>query len=112
MDGAISMGDQLNKIDTELDIWPDAERFCRAFEDIGVGMSNEDIDKAMEKFGRISHKVENGVQGTGLGLPLSSGLMALHDGLLNIDSGPGTDTTIRFCLPKERMRPSPVAPGM
>ena len=44
MDGAISMGDQLNKIDTELDIWPDAERFCRAFEDIGFGMSMLELD--------------------------------------------------------------------
>ena len=75
-------------------------------------MSNEDIDKAMKKLGRITHEVENGVQGTGLGLPLSSGLMAMHDGLLNIDSGPGAGTTICLRLPKERMRPSPVAPGM
>jgi PAS domain S-box-containing protein len=79
--------------------------------DTGVGMSNEDIAKAMEKFGRISQEIENGVQGTGLGLPLSSGLMALHDGLLNIDSKPGSGTTIRLRLPKERMRPSPLGPS-
>jgi PAS domain S-box-containing protein len=78
--------------------------------DTGVGMSSEDIDKAMEKFGRISHEIESGIQGTGLGLPLSSGLMALHDGLLNIDSKPGAGTTIRLRLPKERMRSNPVAP--
>jgi PAS domain S-box-containing protein len=76
--------------------------------DTGVGMSNEGIAKAMGKFGRISQEIENGVQGTGLGLPLSSGLMALHDGLLNIDSEPGVGTTIRLRLPKERMLPNPL----
>ena len=75
--------------------------------DTGVGMSSDDIAMAMEKFGRISHEIENGVQGTGLGLPLSSGLMALHDGLLNIDSNPGAGTTIRLRLPQERMRMMP-----
>jgi PAS domain S-box-containing protein len=71
--------------------------------DAGVGMSQEDIAKAMEKFGRISHEIENSVQGTGLGLPLSSGLMALHDGSLNIDSKPGAGTSVRLRLPEERI---------
>ncbi|MDP6840776.1 MAG: PAS domain S-box protein [Rhodospirillales bacterium] len=72
--------------------------------DAGIGMDQEDIAKAMEKFGRVAHDHESELQGTGLGLPLSSGLVALHDGSLSIDSEPGKGTTVRVRLPKDRLR--------
>ena len=49
-------------------------------------------------------------QGTGLGLPLSAKLAALHEGTLTLESEPGKGTVARLVMPSYRsIRPRPVS---
>lgn len=66
--------------------------------DTGIGMSAEDIPKALERFGQIDGALNRKYEGTGLGLPLAKGLIELHEGSLAIESelGVGTIVTARF----------------
>ena len=41
-------------------------------------------------------------EGTGLGLSLVKGLVALHEGTMSIESAPGEGTTVTISLPVER----------
>jgi two-component system cell cycle sensor histidine kinase PleC len=75
-----------------------------AVADTGVGIKPEDMSKIMESFGQARHDVATtDEQGTGLGLPIVKGLVALHGGTLKIDSTPGKGTTVTVTLPAERM---------
>jgi signal transduction histidine kinase len=70
--------------------------------DNGIGMSPEQIPKAMEPFRQIDSKVSRKYEGTGLGLPLTKHLVELHGGTLNIDSALNLGTTVTFTIPRER----------
>jgi len=71
--------------------------------DTGSGMDAKEIDTAMSQFGQVDSGLDRKHEGTGLGLPLTKGLMELHGGTLEIKSkkGNGTLTTVTF--PKERV---------
>jgi len=70
--------------------------------DTGIGMSANEIIKAMEKFGQPErgHLMQNG-EGTGLGLPLTKGLVEAHGGALEIRSEPNKGTTVIVSLPQD-----------
>ena len=80
----------------------DARGIGFAVEDTGIGMAPDDIVKAMSPYGQIDSKVARKHQGTGLGLPISLSLAALHGGNLAIDSKVGRGTTITLALPSSR----------
>ncbi len=72
--------------------------------DNGIGMSLEEIELALAPFGQaeggcFSKKYD----GAGLGLPIASNLMTLHNGSLSIESSPGKGTTIILTFPKGRI---------
>ena len=70
--------------------------------DNGVGMSREELALAMSEFGRVSNSafVSDGYAGTGLGLPISIGFMALLGGRLDVESEKGVGTIVRISLPQ------------
>jgi signal transduction histidine kinase len=70
-----------------------------AVRDTGVGMSPEDVEVALQPFGRIAQAGRAPEQGTGLGLPIAQRLIELHGGRLTVDSAPGKGTTVRVTLP-------------
>ena len=76
--------------------------FVFKFIDTGVGMSGEDLDKAMTKFGQVDSGLNRRHEGTGLGLPLVRRLVELHGGLLEIDSKKGSGTTVTVKFPAQR----------
>jgi signal transduction histidine kinase len=51
--------------------------------DNGAGMTADEIEIALTRFGKISAAINN-EEGTGLGLPLSRGLIEAHGGKLKI----------------------------
>jgi signal transduction histidine kinase len=63
--------------------------------DTGVGMTPEQIEQAFRPF--YTTKAEG--RGTGLGLPISAGIVAGHDGTLETFSEPGKGTTFVVSLP-------------
>ncbi len=72
--------------------------------DTGPGMTREEIDTALALYGRVGSGANHTVDGTGLGLPLSRELVALHGGSLALESTPGIGTTAIARLPAERVR--------
>jgi len=72
--------------------------------DNGPGMDAEELALALSPFGQPGDAaVRRGIEGSGLGLPLSMALMAAHGGLLDIQSKKLCGTTVRAVFPTERV---------
>lgn len=67
--------------------------------DTGIGISPEDLPKALEPFGQIENALTRTQDGTGLGLPLTKNLVESHGGVFEIESEVGKGTTVRIRLP-------------
>lgn len=72
--------------------------------DSGIGMTKEEIAKALTPFGQIQNKLTATHNGTGLGLPLAKAMLELHGGRLEIDSLPGLGTRVLLSFPADRIR--------
>lgn len=71
--------------------------------DTGIGMDKMELAKAMTQFGQVDRGNVAKHEGTGLGLPLTKGLIELHEGTLDITSEKGVGTTVIARFPKERV---------
>lgn len=71
--------------------------------DTGIGMDEEGLATAMKMFGQVDRGQESKHEGTGLGLPLTSGLIELHGGVLEIQSTPGKGTLASARFPSVRV---------
>ncbi len=69
------------------------------FTDTGIGMSGDDIEKAMEPFGQVQSTLSRQYEGAGLGLPLSAKFVRHLGGDIKIDSEPEQGTTIIISFP-------------
>lgn len=67
--------------------------------DTGIGMRSEDIAIAMEPFRQLDNALTRKTAGTGLGLPITKGLVEAHGGAVVIESEPGQGTTVRIVFP-------------
>ena len=68
-------------------------------QDSGIGMTEEEILKALTPFGQIENKMTATHNGTGLGLPLAKAMLELHGGTMEITSSPGHGTLITLTSP-------------
>jgi PAS domain S-box-containing protein len=73
-------------------------------EDHGIGMDEEEIQAALRPFEQVDREHARKHEGTGLGLPIVKGLVALHGGELAIKSARGIGTTAIVRLPPHRMQ--------
>ena len=78
------------------------KRFVIEVSDTGIGMSADQIPKALEAFRQIESQISRKHVGTGLGLPLAKHLVELHGGTLDLESKVDFGTTVRIVLPPER----------
>ncbi len=69
--------------------------------DTGIGIAPEDITKALSRFGQVEGALNRQDEGTGLGLPLTTALVKLHGGVLDLQSEVSVSTmvTVRFPAP-------------
>lgn len=67
--------------------------------DTGVGMTEAELKKALERFGQVENNLVKSVPGTGLGLPLVAAITKLHGGRLDIASEKGKGTIVTVRLP-------------
>ncbi|RRH93410.1 PAS domain-containing sensor histidine kinase [Mesorhizobium tamadayense] len=67
--------------------------------DTGIGIAEEDMANIGKPFMQIQNDYTRRFEGTGLGLSLVKGLVALHEGTMSIESAPGEGTTVTISLP-------------
>ena len=72
--------------------------------DTGIGIAPADIARVMEPFGQVDNPINRKYRGTGLGLPLTKGLVELHGGSFQLESTPGVGTTVTIRLPAHRLK--------
>ncbi len=73
--------------------------FVLEVEDYGVGMTEDEVERALQPFGQASPATTKSHGGTGLGLPIARGLAEAHGGTLLLQSAPGRGTLVRVVLP-------------
>ncbi|HEX8640340.1 MAG TPA: PAS domain S-box protein [Allosphingosinicella sp.] len=83
----------------------DGDFVCIALSDTGEGMDEEVLSRAFEPF--FTTKPVG--KGTGLGLSQIHGFAAQSGGRAEIESRPGTGTTVRILLPRTDKQPAPAA---
>ncbi|HYG91731.1 MAG TPA: ATP-binding protein [Azospirillum sp.] len=71
--------------------------------DTGIGMSADQLPRALDAFGQVHERAVSAERGSGLGLPLTRALIELHGGRFTIDSAPGVGTTVRLIFPPSRL---------
>jgi signal transduction histidine kinase len=72
--------------------------------DHGDGITEADLQKLFQPFGRLQSAIAAGIQGTGLGLHLSRGLAQAQGGDIEVASRPGEGSTFTLRLPRGRKR--------
>jgi two-component system cell cycle sensor histidine kinase PleC len=72
--------------------------------DTGIGMTEAEMEIALEPFGQVDSALSRSFEGTGLGLPLARRLTELHGGRLELTSVKGKGTTAKVILPAERLQ--------
>ena len=70
--------------------------------DTGIGISQDDVEKLFDEFYRVDNKINQNVQGTGLGLPLAKKIVEAHGGTMWVTSELKKGTTFHFTLPLEQ----------
>lgn len=72
--------------------------------DTGMGISAEEMDRLFLAFERAERAKHMGIEGTGLGLPISRFLARAHGGDLQVQSAVGAGSSFRFMLPMQPPR--------
>ncbi len=71
--------------------------------DQGIGIPKGDIDKILMPFERTQVSRDRKIEGTGLGLPLTKGLVEAHGGTISIESDVGIGTLVTVLFPASRL---------
>ena len=69
--------------------------------DTGIGMRPEDVKKITEDYSRFDSEKNRNVEGTGLGMSITTKLLSRMGATLNIESEYGSGTTMSFDLEQE-----------
>ena len=76
--------------------------------DTGIGIKEEDITKLFQEFQRIEEKRNRNVEGTGLGLNITTQLLSLMGSRLQVESVYGQGSKFYFTLEQEIIDATPV----
>ncbi len=77
--------------------------FTCSVQDTGIGISADDIPRALAWFGQVDSHIAKKQPGSGLGLSISRALTELHGGRLDLQSEIGKGTTVTIELPPDRI---------
>lgn len=80
----------------------DDDRTFITIADTGIGMSEAELELAMQPFGQVNSKLNRAADGTGLGLPLVQAMIREHGGVLQIESTPNVGTAATLWFPAGR----------
>ncbi len=85
--------------DVRFQIAADDEAVTFTVSDSGIGIPEDELPKIFEAFQRSTRAKAMGIEGTGLGLPISRHLVEAHGGTLTVQTEVGTGTTFTVRLP-------------
>ena len=68
--------------------------------DTGIGIKEEDLGKLFDKFKRLDLDKNKTIEGSGLGLPITSQLIKLMNGGINVESTYGEGSTFSVSIPQ------------
>jgi PAS domain S-box-containing protein len=71
--------------------------------DTGSGISEKDLEAALEPFQQTAAALQSGSSGTGLGLPITKALVEANHGRLRIASEVGVGTLVEVAFPATRV---------
>ena len=71
--------------------------------DTGIGIPAANMRQLFQPFHQVESTLTRGRGGTGLGLAITKRLTELHGGTIDVDSSPGTGTTVTVALPSSRL---------
>jgi len=71
--------------------------------DTGIGMSSDEVARALAPFGQVGDPLTRPHDGAGLGLPLVQKLAELHGARFDIESAPGAGTRVSVTFPEARV---------
>ena len=77
-------------------------------EDTGIGIKEEDISKLFKEFERIEEKRNRNIEGTGLGINITTQLLLLMGSRLNVESVYGKGSRFYFTLEQQIVDSTPV----
>ncbi len=89
--------------------FPRGDGLCIEVRDSGIGISPEDIPKALERFSQVDNRLSRKYDGAGLGLPMAKQFMELHGGTLELTSRLGFGTQVCIVFPASRRLPAGLA---
>lgn len=70
--------------------------------DTGIGIPEDEMSKLFEAFERTKRAKQMGIEGTGLGLPISRYLVEAHGGQMRVSSEVGKGSCFSFTLPLQQ----------
>ena len=97
-DNAIKYNRDGGRVD--ITVADDADGSSVTVADTGIGIAPEHQARVFERFYRVDKSHSKASGGTGLGLSIVKHAMQLHHGRIELESTPGTGTTIRAIFPK------------
>jgi CheY-like chemotaxis protein/anti-sigma regulatory factor (Ser/Thr protein kinase) len=74
--------------------------------DTGQGMSKEQIVKIFDEYARFNMEENKGIQGTGLGMPITNRLVSMMGGGILVESEPDKGTVVTVRLPQKTCGPT------
>lgn len=99
---AIKFTPEGGRVDVTAKVQDSGELFIDV-KDTGIGMTKDEIKKAMQPFGKVDTAFSSMKAGTGLGLTIVDSLVSLHGGRLEMTSESGKGTLARVVLPAFRV---------
>lgn len=87
----------------------EAQHVVLRVRDTGIGIPSEDLPRLFDRFYRVdTARTQQDDTGTGLGLSLVQEIVTAHHGTIDVQSRPGTGTTITVRLPANSNPASPL----
>ncbi len=90
---------EAGKIAVKVSCEAEGPGFCVEVSDTGIGMPEDFIAQAFERFTQSDASATRDHEGAGLGLAISKGLIDSMGGEISLSSEPGVGTVVKICLP-------------
>jgi two-component system, OmpR family, phosphate regulon sensor histidine kinase PhoR len=95
---AVKFTPERGRVGVSVQVGPD--QLVLRVDDTGIGVPAAELPSLFNRFFRASNATTRQIPGTGLGLAIVAGIVAAHDGRVEVDSTQGRGTTFTVTLPR------------